>query len=150
MTSFRRWRVALAAVLWSVTPAGFALAAEHGGQEHGGQEETGAGPEGSSGAGQTQAIGEGFISGPQQPGNRQPTAEEMREMMQGVMGPMMGEMMASMLKSMSKTMAEPEIAQNLATFTRNYYQALVDRGFTEEEALKIVTSSGFPTLAGGK
>jgi len=79
-----------------------------------------------------------------------PTAEEMREMMQGVMGPMMGEMMASMVKSMSKTMAEPEVAQNLATFTRNYYQALVDRGFTEEEALKIVTSSGFPMLGGGK
>ena len=81
-------------------------------------------------------------------GNRQPTAEEVRQMMQGVMGPMMGEMMSSMLKSMSKTLAEPQIAQNLATFTRNYYQALIDRGFTEEQALKIVTSTGLPNLGG--
>ena len=64
------------------------------------------------------------------------------------MGPMMGEMMSNMLKSMSKTMAEPQIAQNFATFTRNYYQALVDRGFTEEEAMKIVTSTGVPSMGG--
>ena len=51
---------------------------------------------------------------------------------------------------MSKTMAEPQIAQNFATFTRNYYQALVDRGFSEEEALKIVTASGLPSMGGGK
>lgn len=81
-------------------------------------------------------------------GNRQPTAEEMREIMQGVMGPMMGEMMSSMLKAMTKTMAEPQIAQNMATFARNYYQALIERGFTQEEALKIVTSTGVPNMGG--
>lgn len=132
----------LAALLWSVTPAGLATAAEHGGQEPAGQEE--------AGAAETQPIGEGFISGRQQPLQRQPTAEEMREMMQGVMGPMMGEMMSSMLQSMAKTMADPQVAQNLASFTRNYYQALMDRGFSDEEALKIVTSSGFPSLGSGK
>ena len=83
---------------------------------------------------------------PQSRGNRQPTAAEMQEMM----GPMMGEMMSNMLKSMSKTMAEPQIAQNFATFTRNYYQALTDRGFSEEEAMKIVTASGLPSMGGGK
>lgn len=85
---------------------------------------------------------------PQSRSNRQPTAEEMREMMQGVMGPMMGEMMSSMLKAMTKTMAEPQIAQNMATFARNYYQALIERGFTQEEALKIVTSTGVPNMGG--
>ena len=85
-----------------------------------------------------------------QRGNRQPTAEEVRQMMQGVMGPMMGEMMSSMLKSMSKTLAEPQIAQNFAAFTRNYYQALIDRGFTADEALKIVSSVGLPSAGGNK
>ncbi|MDO8730184.1 MAG: hypothetical protein Q7J69_03235 [Candidatus Omnitrophota bacterium] len=83
---------------------------------------------------------------PQSRANRQPTAAEMQE----IMGPMMGEMMSNMLKAMSKTMAEPQIAQNFATFTRNYYQALTDRGFSEEEALKIVTASGLPSMGGGK
>ena len=81
-------------------------------------------------------------------GNRQPTAEEMKELMQGVMGPMMAQMISAMLQSMAKTLAEPQIAQNLATYTRNYYLALVDRGFTEEEALRIVTAAGFPSLGG--
>jgi len=83
-------------------------------------------------------------------GNRQPSAEEVRQMMQGVMGPMMGEMMSSMLKSLSKTLAEPQIAQNYATFTRNYYQALIDKGFTADEALKIVSSVGLPSVGGSK
>ena len=78
--------------------------------------------------------------------HRSPTAVEMQQMM----GPVMTEMMSSMLKGMTKTMAEPQIAQNLATFTRNYYQALMDRGFTEEQALKIVTSTGFPSMGGAK
>ena len=111
-----------------------ALAEEQGGQDPSAQ-------------GMTQPEGQQARPAAQH-GSRQPTAEEVREMMQGVMGPMMWEMMSSMLKSMSKTMAEPQIAQNLATFTRNYYQALMDRGFTEEQALKIVTSTGLPNLGG--
>jgi len=89
-------------------------------------------------------------AGPVARGNRQPSAEEVRQMMQGVMGPMMGEMMSSMLKSLSKTLAEPQVAQNFAAFTRNYYQALLDRGFTADEALKIVSSAGLPSVGGSK
>ena len=84
------------------------------------------------------------------PAGKQPSAEEVRQMMQGVMGPMMGEMMSSMLKSMSKTLAEPQIAQNYATFMRNYYQALIDRGCSADEALKIVSSTGLPSVGGSK
>lgn len=102
---------------------------------------------GDQGQAASEATGQGLTQG-SAGGNRQPTAEEMREMMQGVMGPMMGEMMSSMLKAMTKTMAEPQIAQNMATFARNYYQALIERGFTEEEALKIVTSTGVPSMGG--
>ncbi len=83
---------------------------------------------------------------PQSRANRQPTAAEMQQLM----GPMMGEMIDNILKSISKTMADPQIAQNFATFKRNYYQALIDRGFSEEEALKIVTASDLPSMGGGK
>ena len=78
--------------------------------------------------------------------NRAPSALEMQQMM----GPMMGEMMSGMLRAMSKTMSEPQIAQNFAAFTRNYYKALVAQGFSEEEALKIVMASGLPSVGGGK
>ncbi len=78
--------------------------------------------------------------------SRQPSAAEMQQMM----GPMMGEMMSGMLRAMSKTMSEPQIAQNFAAFTRNYYKALVAQGFSEEEAMKIVMASGLPSVGGGK
>ncbi len=81
---------------------------------------------------------------PHHMGNRQPTAAEVQQMM----GPMMGEMMASMLRGITKTMAEPQIAENMAVFARNYYKALIDKGFTEEQALKIVTSTGVPNMGG--
>ena len=92
----------------------------------------------------SEATGQGMSQGPTAGGNRQPTAAEVQQ----IMGPMMGEMMSSMLKSITKTMADPQIAQNMATFARNYYKALIERGFTEEEALKIVTSTGIPSMGG--
>jgi hypothetical protein len=68
--------------------------------------------------------------------------------MQQMMGPMMAQMMSAMVEAMSQTFAKKEIADNFATFTRNYYLALVKNGFTEEEALKIVVSSGLPSMGG--
>lgn len=120
---------------------GAVLAAEHAGQEHGGQGQ--AAP-----AGQAQEHGgQGQVG----PAGREPSPEEMAQaqaMMEQMMVPMMGQMMSVMLESMAKKLAEPQIAQNLATFTRNYYTALVDRGFSDEEAMRIVTSTGFPTVGG--
>ena len=40
-------------------------------------------------------------------------------------------------------MAKPEIAEELASFTRNYYEALVAKQFSKEEALRIVAAHGF-------
>lgn len=48
--------------------------------------------------------------------------------------------MAQMMAGMVDLMARPETADKLATFTRNYYEALVKKGFTKEEALRIVGS----------
>ena len=61
-----------------------------------------------------------------------------------MMGPMMGEMFSLMLKSMFNELSKKENADMLATFTRNYYESLVARGFSKEEALRIVVSTGIP------
>jgi len=37
---------------------------------------------------------------------------------------------------------KPETAQALATFVRNFYDALIAKGFTKEEALRIVAGYG--------
>ena len=73
--------------------------------------------------------------------------EEMRQQMQLMPG-MMGEMMRQVLQSTTAALAEPQTAQNLARFTRNYFTALVAQGFTEEQALRIVSNVGFPMLQG--
>jgi hypothetical protein len=77
-----------------------------------------------------------------QQGQRQPTQEEIMQMM----GPMMGQMMEMMMESMLTVIARPETAQRLATFTKNYYDALIAKGFSKEEALEIVTSMGIPAV----
>jgi len=41
-------------------------------------------------------------------------------------------------------LAKPENAERLADFTKNYYDALVRRGFTKDQALQIVTAVGIP------
>jgi len=62
------------------------------------------------------------------------------------MGPMFGNMMSNMYEGLIVTLARPDVADRLAAFTRNYYEALVRRGFAREEALRIVASVGIPTL----
>ena len=37
---------------------------------------------------------------------------------------------------------KPETAQALATFVRNFYDALIAKGFTKHEALRIVAGFG--------
>lgn len=65
--------------------------------------------------------------------------DQMQQMM-----PMMTQMMRQVTQSSMEALADPETARNLARFTRNYYEALVAQGFTEEQALRIVANLGFP------
>ncbi|MGH7700714.1 MAG: hypothetical protein ACREMJ_09400 [Gemmatimonadales bacterium] len=67
----------------------------------------------------------------------------MQQQMQ-MMGPMMGMMMEGMMESLLATLAKPQTAERLATFTKAYYDALVRKGFTKDEALRIVTAVGIP------
>lgn len=76
---------------------------------------------------------------------KEPSPEEVQQAMQ-MMGPMFAEMMGAMIEGMAASFAKPQVAEHFATFMRQYYQALVTRGFTEEEAMKIVTASSLPSV----
>ncbi len=56
-------------------------------------------------------------------------------------------MMGRMMEGMAKSMAKKEFSENLAVFTKNYYDALLKKGFTEEQAMQIVTSVGIPAMS---
>ncbi|GEM_PF-1652269 len=96
---------------------------------------------------QTQSDAPPEFAGPSQRQQKEPSPEEMQKMMGAMLTPM-ADMMGLMLEGMAKTMAKKEIAEYFATFTRNYFDALIARGFTEEQALKIVTASGIPSMGG--
>lgn len=75
----------------------------------------------------------------------QEQSTDMRRQMQA-MTPMMADVMRAVTQSGLQALADPETARNLARFTRNYYEALMEQGFSEEQALRIVTSVGFPSM----
>ncbi len=66
------------------------------------------------------------------------------QQIQSQMGPMMQQAATKMLEATLIAMAKPENAALLADFTRNYYEALIKRGFTPEQALQIVIAAGAP------
>src|SRR3954469_26037138 len=67
--------------------------------------------------------------------------EMLREQME-MMGPMMGQMMSTMVSTMLDALAQPENTQRMATFTKNYFDALMGKGFTRDEAFRIVLAHG--------
>ena len=54
------------------------------------------------------------------------------------------QMAALSLEGTLAALAKPENAERLADFTKNYYDALIKRGFTKEQALQIVMAVGIP------
>lgn len=79
----------------------------------------------------------------------QQNAAMMGPMMQQTMqqmAPMMGQMAGMALEGTLVILAKPENAERLADFTKNYYDALIKRGFTKEQALQLVTGVGLPHL----
>jgi hypothetical protein len=77
----------------------------------------------------------------------QPTANQMREQMDsamGMMGPMMTQMAEATMAATLQALSKPEAAEQLATFSRNYYNALLKKGFTKDQALSIVMSVRMP------
>ena len=75
---------------------------------------------------------------PQQ--GERPTAEMQQQM------DMVGQMMQIMMQSLLTLLAKPETAEQMATFTRNYVDALVAKGFSREDAIRIAMAHGFPGM----
>ncbi|HKW46105.1 MAG TPA: hypothetical protein VJN70_01615 [Gemmatimonadaceae bacterium] len=81
----------------------------------------------------------------QQPAPSQ--AEQMRQM-QEMMGPMMRANMEAMMNAVLAVLAQRETADKMASFSKNYLDALVIRGFSREEALRLVAAHA-PSIAPG-
>ncbi|HXY68892.1 MAG TPA: hypothetical protein VEH62_05550 [Gemmatimonadales bacterium] len=60
------------------------------------------------------------------------------------MVPMFSQMMAAMMQGTLAMLARPETAEQLATFAKNYLDALQRHGFSRDEALRIVANVGLP------
>ena len=68
------------------------------------------------------------------------------EKMSKQMTPMFGNMVESMMQGKLKVFAQQETTILLAKFVKNFYDALIDEGFSKEEALQVVMSFGFPAI----
>lgn len=78
---------------------------------------------------------------------KQAEADSMAAAME-FMTPMMGKMAAAMLLGVLEVLNDPATVEKLATFNRRYFDALVAKGFTREEALRIVMAVGVPMMPG--
>ena len=68
--------------------------------------------------------------------------------MQEVMGPVMRANMQAMIEAALAVLARKETADQMATFSKNYLDALVAKGFSHEEALRLVAAHA-PSLVPG-
>ncbi len=76
--------------------------------------------------------------------------EQMKQFMQTTMGVMvsvMGPMTAAVIEAQLATAAKPETAARIASFKRNLYQALVQSGFNEPDAMRIVVATPLPSAS---
>ncbi len=84
---------------------------------------------------------------PTPPDSAQRRAQQATEMvgpMMQQMAPMMQQMAVLTMEGTLVALAKPENAEHLADFTKHYYDALLKRGFTKEQALQIVIAAGIP------
>lgn len=60
------------------------------------------------------------------------------------MGAMGEKMMDAMVTAQMRAATRPEVADAVATFKRNLYEALRKKGFSEQEALQIMIATPLP------
>jgi len=80
------------------------------------------------------------------------SAEEMKDMMQSsmsAMGPMMNKAAEAAIELQLGIAEKPETAKRIAQFKKNLYDALVQQGFTKDQALSIVLSTPLPGAGPG-
>jgi len=77
-----------------------------------------------------------------------PSPEQMQQQID-LMGPAMAKMMENMYGGMLRALAKPESAEQLATFMKNYRDALVAKGFShvEHHLYPAVPTCRLPVLA---
>ena len=80
------------------------------------------------------------------PAGASPDPDHRIEDMSKRMTPMFGDMVQSMMQGKLKVFAQPETTTLLAKFVKNFYDDLIEQGFTKEEALRIVIAFGFPAI----
>ena len=71
--------------------------------------------------------------------------EGMEEMV-GAMGSMIGPMMAGMMDAVMQSIARPETAEHMASFVKNFEEALIAKGYSKDEAMEIVLATGVPSM----
>lgn len=69
-----------------------------------------------------------------------------QQMMMNQMIPVMEQMMKTMMKAQLDVLAEQKTAKQMATYTKNLYDALIEQGFSKEESLEIAMRLGFPAM----
>jgi hypothetical protein len=86
--------------------------------------------------------------------NKQPTPEQMQQVMQGAMKATMGAMLdvvgpmtEASINAQTMIAAKPETAERVASFKRNLYDALLKKGFNAEQALQIVIATNPPAAS---
>ena len=86
--------------------------------------------------------------------NKQPTPEQMQQVMQGAMKATMGAMLdiagpmtEASINAQTMTAAKPETAERVASFKKNLYDALLKKGFTAAQALQIAVATNPPSAS---
>ena len=82
-----------------------------------------------------------------------PSPEEMQKIMDATMGsmvPMMGKMTEVMIDAQLNAAARPETAERMAAFKKNLYDALLKKGFTQDQALQITVATALPMASPSK
>lgn len=77
-----------------------------------------------------------------QEAQRDPALQEQMERM----APLLHQMSVGMIEVTLKELSKKETADQLATFTRNFYESLLEKRFTKAEAIEIVKAVGIPFL----
>lgn len=83
---------------------------------------------------------------------RQPSPEEMKQLMElsmGAMVPVMGKMTESIVEAQLAIAERPETAARIATFKKNIYDALIKKGFSKKEAFDIMLNTSIPSAMPG-
>lgn len=83
---------------------------------------------------------------------KKPSPDEMKQMMESSMGmmvPMMGKMAEISIEVQLSAAERPDTARRVAVFKKNLYEALVQQGFSKDQAFTIMLNTPLPASSSG-